>query len=656
MKRKCLFLIPILFVLSACNSNSNKKATDTSNTSSNLSTSTTSSSPATSSVTSSTKATSGTTSESVTSVPDIPPVTGFCFNPSQITIDLKDEDVGYLKCFNTSNPTANIDWVVPHSNILRLEKIVTKSGELNSFKALNVGSVIIQGKVGTETTNCVISVVSTTQKKTSGTETISIYAVNDYHGHVNEEFSLKHYGTFIKQKVSRPNTLFLDQGDTWQGSLESNYNRGRMITDVYNAAGMSARTIGNHDFDWEIEALVNNTNANYCGYSTPVLAANVYDFDWDNKQVGTTQQSNIGQEYVTFTLESGIKVGVIGTISDTCEPDINTPNIMTVEFTPMIQKIQELSDTLRVEESCDIIIASMHEGFYDELGTALSSVSPVSQKKYIDLGLNGHTHQRETFNGPDYNNVTFAQFGRYDNYIGKVNLTFDYATNSVTSTNAYGLSTSSLLSDVQTIDPEIDAIVDHYNEETDEIGSEVLTNQLSGEFDRYEAMPNLVCKAMYEEAIRQGYDVSYALCNMSRTSLEGPTVTYSSLYETLPFDNVCYIVELSGYDAWREMNTSGSLFIYRGDNDDATQPIDKNKEKYTFVVIDYVALHAGVDREYDYIPSVNPIARLLKTGQTYVYRDVAADYLRAQEGVISSSSYSSSNIRFDRSRTNQALS
>lgn len=596
------------------------------------------------------------TSSGTSSIPEIPPVTGFRFNPDHLTVDLKDGNVGYLKCFNTDDPNANIEWSVPHSNILRLEKTVTKSGDLNTFSALNIGTITITGKVGTNTTTCDVNVVNTTSKKKTGTETISIYAVNDYHGHVNETFNLKHFGTYIKQKVSRPNTLFLDQGDTWQGSLESNYNYGRMITDVYNAAGMSARTIGNHDFDWEIEALASNTAANYHGYSTPVLAANIYDFNWDTKEVGTTQQSQIGQEYVTFTLKSGIKVGVIGTISDTCEPDINTPNVMTVEFTPMIQKIQELSDILRTEQSCDIVIASMHEGFYHSLGTSLSSVSPVSHKKYIDLGLNGHTHQREIYDGEDYNDVTFAQFGNYDQYIGKVNLTFDYATNSITNTSVYALSTISQMSDVETIDPEIDAIVDYYNAQTDEVGAEVLTTQLSGEFDRYGAMPNLVAKAMYEEAIHQGYDVSYAICNMSRMSLNGPTVTYSSLYEALPFDNVCYIIELSGYDAWREMNTAGSIFIYRGDNSDAIQPIDKEKEKYTFVVIDYVALHAGVDREYDYIPSVNPIASLKKNGQTSNYREVTADYLRAQEGVISASSYSFSDIRFDRSRTNQALS
>lgn len=621
MKRKSLLFGLVLFVLTSCGKVSPRRSTSTS-----ASTSSSSERPA--------------------------PGPGFYFLPARLEIDLKNGSTGEIYVFNSYAGSESISWVIPKTSMISFEKVETRSNEQNTYHAFNTGSLTISATWRDKEVKCEINIVNTAVKKTSGTEKISIYAVNDYHGHVNETFSLKHYGTFIKQKVNQPNTLFLDQGDTWQGSLESNYNRGRMITDVYNAAGMSARTIGNHDFDWGIDALVENTAASYHGYSTPVLAANVYDFDWDSKIVGTTQQSQIGREYVTFTLDSGIKVGVVGAISDSCEPDICTPNIMSVEFVNIIKTIQEISDTLRIEEGCDLVIASMHEGYFNYMGTELSSISPLSHKKYVDLGLNGHTHQREYY---EENGVTFAQFGNYDNYIGKINLTYDYVTGEISQTDVYTLDTTSLLDDVPTIDPEINKIVDHYNEQTDVIGKEVLTTQLQGEFDRYGAMPNLVCKAMYEEAIRQGYDVSYALCNMSRMVLEGPVVTYASLYETLPFDNLCYIVEMSGQDAYNEMNASGSLFIYRGDNEDARLPIDSSKEKYTFVVLDYIALHAGINREYDYIPSANPIAELKKNGISYNYREVTADYMRNQTGAINRSDYSSYNIRYDRGQTSQEM-
>lgn len=639
MKRTLLLLTLVVFGLSAC-SNSGKSRRGSLPISGSVSNSNTK---------------SGGSTVAPSSIPDIPPIDEFGFSPNELTVDLKDGHTGYLKCFYPDDEDADIDWIIPHSSIIRLEKVKTNSGDINSFQVLNIGDITIEGKVGENSVYCNVHVVNTTSRKTSGKETITIYAVNDYHGQVSETFSLKHFGTYIKQKVSNANTLFLDQGDTWQGTLESNYNRGRMITDVYNAAGMSARTVGNHDFDWKISALVNNTNAAYHGYSTPVLAANVYDFNWNTKEVGTTQQSQIGKEYVTFTLESGLKVGVVGVIGSSCVTDINTPNIMTISFTNVINKIKQISDVLRVNEECDIVIASMHEGYYTALGTELRAISPVSHQRYIDLGLNGHSHQEEIYGNDD--DVVFAQFGSNNETIGKISLTYDYTKGKVTKTDAQPLSTFSLVDEVSTLDPEISSIVDRYNEETSTIGAEVLTTKLEGYFSRFESLPNIVCKAMYEEAINEGYDVSYAMCNYGRTHLNGPVVTYSSLFESVPFDNVCYIVELTGEDALNEIQYNNSIFIYRGNNEDAMLPLDPSPEKiYTFVIIDYIALHANINREYDYIPSVNPINYLEKGGESYCSREVVADYIRSQDGSIKATDYSSNLPCFDGSKVTQPLS
>ena len=58
--------------------------------------------------------------------------------------------------------------------------------------------------------------------------TIDIYATNDFHGSVEETddyMGLKKWATYLKDKGERDNTLLIDQGDTWQGSIYSNYNR-----------------------------------------------------------------------------------------------------------------------------------------------------------------------------------------------------------------------------------------------------------------------------------------------------------------------------------------------------------------------------------------------------------------------------------------------
>ncbi len=671
MKRKYLICLLALFVLSSCNKSSSHKGQSKSssitessiNVTSKVSTSENSPSSAIPSITSAgtPSISSGTTattsagapnsssqpSPSSTSTPI--PVYEFRFSQSELTIDIASSHTASLSVVDTYSSTEDIVWSVPHSNIIRFNNESTKNGESNTIYALNTGDVRLKGEANGKTAYCDIHVISSTIKPTNGTTNISIYTINDYHGAVTNEFSIKHLGTLIKQKVSQNNTLFLDQGDTFQGSLQSNYNRGRLITDVYNAAGMSARTIGNHDFDWGDEKLIACGQADYHGYSTPVLAANVYDFNFSTKEVGTTHQSQIGREYTIFTLESGIKVGLIGVIGDTCETSINTQFVMNYEFVDVSNTICRLSDQLRNEEDCDVVIASIHDGYDSTVAEKITDVSSSSNKKYVDLVLNGHTHQWET---EEYNDVTFAQFGDKGGTIGKVNLTFDLSTGSVSSTNVYNLSASSLLSDVSSIDPEIDDIVDYYEDQVDGIKDEVLTSQLDGEFDQYGYMPNLVCKAIYEESINQGFDISYAITNQAREPLSGPIVTYEKLYRSLPFDNVIYIIRVHGSDIRNELNWN---YMYRGNNYDALSPLEDDKI-YTIACIDYLAFHCNANRYYNYFPNLEVVSYLTKNDEYYVYREITADYLRNQSGVVSTASYSGSLDHFNTGNLSNSIS
>ena len=179
-------------------------------------------------------------------------------------------------------------------------------------------------------------------KPTSGTTTIDLYGINDFHGAINAdsyELGLAQIGSYMKSKTDKANTLFIDSGDTWQGSLESNYNYGNLITDVFSYAHLSARTIGNHDFDWGSRKLLNNTARSYNNYLIPTLGANIYNFDWDSKTVGDVQMYNLGKEYAIYTLDNGLRVGIVGVIGSDQITSISTNNVKSIAFTNHIEKI-----------------------------------------------------------------------------------------------------------------------------------------------------------------------------------------------------------------------------------------------------------------------------------------------------------------------------
>ena len=652
MKRKPLLLLALLFLVSSCNSSSNKKVSEQSE-SSSLDSSAFSSSqsiPVSSATTQVPPTSSQSGSSSSTSTPPPPIDDNFHFSESELTIDISSSHSASLKVLNNVDHNENIAWSVPHSSVIRFDKGTTKHDETNTINAINIGDIRLKGEANGKTAYCDIHVINSKTKPASGTQNISIYAINDYHGAVTNDFSIKHLGTLIKQKVQQSNTLFLDQGDTFQGTLQSNHNYGRLITDVYNAAGMSARTVGNHDFDWGDQCLKNNTSAEYHGYSTPVLAANVYDFNFQTKETGSQQQSEIGQEYSVFTLESGIKVGVIGLIGESCITSINSQFVENYSFTNAANVTKTTSNKLRSEENCDVIIASIHDGYDDNYAAQVTNQSPQTHKKYVDLVLNAHTHAVEN---EEYNGVKFVQFGSKCQSIGKINLKFDYASGTISETSVYNLSASSLISDVPTLDSEISDIVDTYNQQVDDIKDEVLTTQLNGAFDQNEVLPNFVSKAIYEASISQGYNVSYAITNKARENLEGPTVTYETLFHSLPFDNVIYIIRVLGSEIMNELSWSSNS-MYRGNNADALSPIDPNKT-YTIACIDYLAFHCNSSRYYNYFPSLETVGYLSKNDQYYTYREITADYLRNTSGEISSTSYRDSVRHYDVSRLEEAI-
>ena len=473
---------------------------------------------------------------------------------------------------------------------------------------------------------------NTPVKPTTGSTTIDIFATNDIHGTISaeddDEVDIATMATFLKAKGEMENTLLLDQGDTWQGSIYSNFNHGALLTDIFNYVHYDARTIGNHDFDWGIEALEQNSARSFEGYRVPVLAANVYDYNFDTKQFGSTQQSNIGQSTVTYTLENGVKVGIVGIIGMSQITSINSLYTHDIGFLDHIAVLKNEANALR-REGCDVVIATCHTGQAEVMGQNLS--------EYFDLVLCAHTHLFEHATEDD---LHFLQFGSDNRGVGKVTLTFDYETNSVTNTTYSNLLKSDIESNVTTVDSTVTRMITTYSAECDAEANVVVANNVSGTFRSNQEAPNLMAKAIYDQAVSEGQDVVLSYVNNARTDLGPGTWTYADLYSAFPFDNTIYIMDISGYDLLNEVTNYN--WAYR--NPSFTQPIDSNST-YRVALLDYLGFHTNDRRSYNYFPSANGnyVATLSKN-----YRLILRDWLIAHDydkgAVLSSNSYTSNGL------------
>ncbi|MBQ2070099.1 MAG: bifunctional metallophosphatase/5'-nucleotidase, partial [Bacilli bacterium] len=427
-------------------------------------------------------------------------------------------------------------------------------------------------------------------------------------------------------------------------SIYSNFNHGALITDIMNYVQYDARTVGNHDFDWGLTPLLENKLRSYEGYSVPVLAGNVYGYDFDSHIEDDRQMEEIGVKSVVKELDTGCRVGIVGVIGSNQITSISTIYAKDVCFKNHIEMAKEEAARLRDEEECDVMILSIHAGQADVLGAGLN--------EYFDVALCGHTHRRETSKD---GGMPVVQFGSYTQAIGKVELSFSASTKRVTSTKVTTLSSSTIYNEVDDVDPTIQKLIDDYGKDCDDIANGVVAYSVDGYFDKGKTLPNLMCEAIYDQALREGFDVDFAYCNEARHYIGndyGTTRLYfADLFEAFPFDNEVFIITVTACEVRSEILGYNSIYH------DPDKPISIDEGKtYTIASIDFLAFHTNSRREFDFFPSMANYAIENIQNLSYNYREILARYLigngYAEEGAksLKASDYSSTLPQFDQGR------
>ena len=89
------------------------------------------------------------------------------------------------------------------------------------------------------------------------------------------------------------------------------------------------------------------------------MGANIYNWNADSKTWGDFA-SDLAREYIVKTLDNGLKVGVIGVIGEKQITSISSNLVQTIGFKDPLPIIKTLSDKLKNELDCDIVVVSAH--------------------------------------------------------------------------------------------------------------------------------------------------------------------------------------------------------------------------------------------------------------------------------------------------------
>ena len=249
--------------------------------------------------------------------------------------------------------------------------------------------------------------------------TLTILHTNDTHSQVEaleegkrDEFCggyTRRMGLIAQERKADPNLLVFDAGDFCQGTPYFNFYHGRIEIDAMNRMGYDAVMLGNHEFDNGVDTLA----AILQGAQFPVVCAN-YD----------VKESVLEGLVLPYTVirRQNVRIGVFGIGIDPAGL-IAERNFAPLQYLNPIATAQDVANTLKNKEKCDVIVCLSHQGTHPSTEGKLSDVELAQATRNIDIIIGAHTHKTLTnvyIPNLDGDSVFLAQMGKSGARIGKI--------------------------------------------------------------------------------------------------------------------------------------------------------------------------------------------------------------------------------------------
>lgn len=323
--------------------------------------------------------------------------------------------------------------------------------------------------------------------------------------------------TLVKAiRAERPNnTLFLDGGDTWQGSYTSLETRGEDMVKVQNALGLDAMTA-----HWEFTYGEERVNELKDMLNFPFLAGNVTDTEWEEAVFDSTAYFERG----------GVKIAVIGQAfpyTPVANPRYLIPNW---SFGINEKVVQGHVDKARAS-GAQLVVLLSHNGFDVDRKMA-------GRVSGIDVMLTGHTHDALP-KVEQVGNTLLVASGSHGKFLSRLDL--DVQGGKV---SAYRFKLMPVFSDVIEPDAEMTGLVENlrapYKKDIEKVlGTTDSLLYRRGNFNG--TFDDLICQALIEErdaeiALSPGFRWGSSLLPGQDITVEEvhhhTSITYPNVYRT----------------------------------------------------------------------------------------------------------------------------
>ncbi|KAF2825405.1 Metallo-dependent phosphatase [Ophiobolus disseminans] len=389
-----------------------------------------------------------------------------------------------------------------------------------------------------------------------GNYNISFFHVNDVHAHL-DEFSSSGtdctrpergcFGGYSRIKTvieeQRPNyndSLWLNVGDEFQGTLFYSFYGGEKIAETLNQMEFDAMTLGNHEFDGGEDKLGDFLQ----NLTFPIVCANLKSAN--QKVASKVKPYHIFEKY---------GLALIGVTTEET-PSIANPDDGTI-FSDVVEAVQNAIDEIKSTTKITRIAAITHIGYEEDQKLAEATSG-------LQLIMGGHSHTLlgdmpnakgkypTIVDNKDGDEVFIVTAYRWGEYVGYIDVTYN-AQGKILAYHGAPIH----ITNTTKQEPELQAQIKKWRGPFEAFAAEVLgTSQV--ELDQTSCqrgeclLGDFMADAMLAYRKNNSANVDFALINAGgvRATIDEGDITRGEVLTSFPFGNAIVQISLTGKQIW----------------------------------------------------------------------------------------------------------
>ncbi|HTD05431.1 bifunctional metallophosphatase/5'-nucleotidase [Undibacterium sp.] len=416
----------------------------------------------------------------------------------------------------------------------------------------------------------------------SGTTEITIFSINDFHGHVQSDHPVPYMAqqddpAHPGQKISAPSggfaylatllkerrrqapaSILVGAGDLIGASpAGSSMLKDEPVIEAMNQLGMEVSAVGNHEFDAGQQELSRKIKGECpsIGCKFPGFSGTRFSYIAANVLEKSTSQPWL-KPYVIKQV-GDVKVAFIGAVTTETPSIVSAVGIQNLQFIDEAQAINRYVPEIKRQNVAAIVVL-IHEGAnYPGAANDPSYRCDGLQGPIIDIAnkldpainlvVSAHTHQAYTCK---IGGKLVVSGRNYGSLLTEVKLKIDRVSNQVIDASAHNYAVDQR---VLTPDPDAKKLVDQVAALTDKIRRRpiatltTLLNRKHTEPYSDTSLGNVIADAQLSFARNTGAaDISFMNSGGIRSDLQNLDVTFGDIYATQPFGNGVVRMNLSG--------------------------------------------------------------------------------------------------------------